>query len=157
MSERKMLQIELDPPYEITWAEKKDILFHCLRWRDENPALTDWLETTPDDDVIIHIAGNNIAPDVVSLDMENLIEVERRSPTQDAIAEEKGWEITFQLSKSEALRIAREGKDDPADNEKTQRASLVYAEVMKSRFEGEPFVYLTCKKRTLPIKVNVTF
>jgi hypothetical protein len=154
MNERKMLLIELDPPYDISWAEKEDLKFHCLRWREENPALIDWLlENAPDDEISIHIGGNHLAPDVVELDIENMIEVHRRSPTQHSIAESKDEEVCLQLSRSEAVRIACEGKDAP-DAERIRSTSLVCADFMKSRFEGERFVYLTCGKRTLPIKVT---
>jgi hypothetical protein len=155
MSERKWRLIEVDPPYEISWAEKRDIAFHCLRWREENRNLTEWLASVRDDDVVVHVAGENIAQDVVTLDMEKLIEVDRRSPSPEDIADAQGFQIVVYLSKSEALRIAREGKDGPVDIEETRRASVVYADVMKPRFRGEPFVYLTCGERTLPIKVNL--
>jgi len=149
MSGRKMLQVELDPPYEISWAEKEAIVFHCLRARDENPSLLDWLRHTTGD-VLIHVTGKHILPDVIALDMENMTEVNRRSAVHDC---EEDFEFVFEVSKSEAIRIAQDGA---LDNEKAQSAIQVYTEVMKPRFEGEPFVYLTCDKRATPLRVPLS-
>jgi len=146
-----MLEIELDPPYEISWAEKEAIAFHCLMARDENPDLLDWLKTTSGDHILIHVTGKHILPDVIELDMENMTEVSRRPVQQDQLTgEDKNLEFTFQVSKSEAIRIASE-RDD-AGNEQAQ----VYTEVMKPRFEDEPFVYLTYDKRSILLRVPLS-
>jgi len=180
MADRTMLVLTLDPPFEISWAEQEAIAHHCLWSQDENPGLLNWLESVPGGQVLIHIAGRPIKPDVLALDMEHLTVVRRVSPTPampgprgaavveadgeydhlleavdcDALLGDDGLEFTVQLTRAEAIyKVRQRSAVSPLQ---VQNALNVYADVMKPRFDGEPFVHLTVGKRALPIRVRLT-
>lgn len=154
VSDHKMLERVFAQSTQISWAEKEVIINHCL-WSHNRESLLYWLSDSPGDTLVIHINGRSTTPVVLSVDPTGPITVIEGSSIAEPLSQPNDtFEIAFELPKPEAIRIISELSNAPDEIAKTAYRECV--EIIKPRFEGEPFVHLTIGKRALPIKVLFT-
>lgn len=154
MSDPELLERIFAHSIEISWAEQQAIIRHCF-WSQHPQTLLDWLRDTPNEDLLIHIAGPETGPVVLEVHPDGPITELEGPSIQQALASPEGRiDIVFQTVKSEVIRIISEQDRVSEDERDTLRRT--YTEFTGRRFARDPFVYLTVGRRCLPIRVPST-
>lgn len=151
MSDIKWIRRELEQANQISRMEWDSIIRHCF-WEQTAGELHAWFDDTPGDTLIIHIAGTEASPVVLELDADSPVRVMEGPSVHDFLElPDEHIEYTLVIAKNDAIRVLCEGASAPQG----ERAAMAttYLDVLRPRFCGTPFVYLTVLARKLPLKV----